>query len=137
MHPSPSLPGILMTLLAVVCTALLIAGFRYGVRHAELPTSPARRASAFLTLGAILWFVLTGVLAHRGFFSDFTARPPRLLFALLLPAVVLAVISFTSRALPAALRGTPVTWLFYLQHSASSWSSCSGVGTNSAPSLSR
>ena len=111
----PRLPALLISLLAIVCTALLLAGFRYGLRRTTLPPQSQRRASAFIAIAAVLWFLLVGWLAHSGFFSNFTAHPPRLLFALLFPALVLAVASFTSRSLPAALQQTPIAWLLYLQ----------------------
>ena len=111
----PPISAFLISFLAVVCTALLIAGFRYGLRRSSILPAQQMRINRWLVVATVLWFVLAGLLAYAGFFSDFTARPPRLLFALLLPAVVLAIVSFRSRTLPEALRHTPIAWLFYLQ----------------------
>jgi hypothetical protein len=60
------------------------------------------------------WIVLLGVLSIRGFFSDFTALPPRLIFALLspLPVVLLFV---RSRAGKQFLQHIQPQWLIYLQ----------------------
>lgn len=53
---------------------------------------PLFRRSALLLLA---WIILLGVLSVRGFFSNFSALPPRLSFALLLPLPV--VLLFASR----------------------------------------
>jgi len=68
-----------------------------------------------LLIAACLWFALTGIAAHQGFFSDFAARPPRLLLALGLPAIALLLACFVSRSLTLALSSTPIAWLIYLQ----------------------
>ncbi len=110
---SPS--AVLIALLAVFCFCLLLAGFRYGLRRSSVQPGRQRRAIELCIVVAALWFLLVGLLARAGFFSNFAARPPRLLFALLLPAVALAVVSFSSRNLREALRHTPVSWLFFIQ----------------------
>jgi len=64
--------------------------------------------------GVILWVILLAVLSIRGFFSDFSALPPRLSFALLIPLA--AVLFFVrSRAGTAVLRRIQPQWLIYLQ----------------------
>jgi len=103
--PTLRLPAILLTALAIFCTYLLLDRlFR------------AHRRTLYLTAATItLWFLLTGALANRGFFTDFAALPPHLLFALLLPAIAFAIFSFTSKTLPQALRATPLPWLIAFQ----------------------
>lgn len=69
------------------------------------------RRTVFLLLA---WLILIGVLAARGFFSDFTSLPPRLSFALLLPLPVVLV--FTSgRRGKQLLLNIPPQWLIYPQ----------------------
>ena len=115
MLPSVILPSIFISAIAVVCTLLMIAGFRIGLGRAGASASGVREATAALLITAALWFVFVGVAAHYGFFSNFAARPPRLLFALGLPAVALLVACLVSRSLAEALSETPIAWLIYLQ----------------------
>jgi hypothetical protein len=62
----------------------------------------------------IAWLVLLGILSIRGFFSDFSRLPPRLIIALLTPLPV--VLFFTrSRAGKQFLQHIQPQWLIYLQ----------------------
>jgi hypothetical protein len=98
-------PAIVLFLLALVCAfSLLIRVFR-----TQRPT-----LRILLPL-VMLWFSIIGTLTVRGFFADFTSLPPHLLFALLLPAFAFAIFSFTSKAIPDALRQTPLYWLIAFQ----------------------
>ena len=115
METALTLPSVFISALAVVCTLLLIAGFRVGMRKAGASASRVRTATIALLIAAGLWFVFTGTAAHHGFFSDFAARPPRLLLALVLPAVALLVACLVSRSLGEVLSNTPIAWLIYLQ----------------------
>ncbi len=72
--------------------------------------------SKFRTLAVLLiaWLVLLGILSARGFFSDFSRLPPRLIIALLTPLPV--VLLFTrSRAGKQLLQHIQPQWLIYLQ----------------------
>lgn len=65
-------------------------------------------------IGLIGWIILLGVLSARGFFSNFSALPPRLSFALLIPLA--AVLTFTWSGMGRAfLRRIEPQWLIYLQ----------------------
>lgn len=69
------------------------------------------RNAALLLAG---WVILLGILSVRGFFSDFTRLPPRLIIALLIPLPV--VLLFTrSRAGKQLLQQIQPQWLLYLQ----------------------
>jgi hypothetical protein len=98
-------PAIVLTLLAIIC-ALLLLFILFRSNRLTLFTA---------TILTAAWFLLTGTLALRGFFSDFAALPPHLLFALLLPAIAFAIFSFTSKSLPNTLHQNPVTWLIGFQ----------------------
>jgi len=99
------LPAIILTLLAIFCAFTLL--YRLFRNH---------RGTLYLTAATVaLWFLLTGTLAHRGFFTNFTALPPHLLFALLLPALAFAIFILTSNTLPEALRETELPWLIAFQ----------------------
>ena len=93
----------LISALAVICTATLIVLLHRSMKQALL-----------LTVAAILWFVVIGTLAVLGFFSNFDAMPPRLIFALAAPAVALAVV-FRSKTLRESLAASPIAALIYLQ----------------------
>ncbi|HEY4108061.1 hypothetical protein [Puia sp.] len=69
-----------------------------------------RRSAVLL----IAWMILLGILSTRGFFSDFSALPPRLIFALLTPlaGVVLFVRSNVGKQFLAQIQPQ---WLIYLQ----------------------
>jgi small-conductance mechanosensitive channel len=98
-------PALVLTLLAIVCALLL-----NWILFRDKPRS--------LTLGILFigaWFLVTGGLASAGFFSNFAAVPPRLLFALFIPAVVLAIAIPVSGDLREALGDTPIGWLIALQ----------------------
>lgn len=62
----------------------------------------------------IAWLILIGVLAARGFFSDFTSLPPRLSFALLIPLLVVLVFIGGRRGKQLLLNIQP-QWLIYPQ----------------------
>ncbi|OQP58297.1 hypothetical protein A3860_08240 [Niastella vici] len=69
------------------------------------------RTTALLLTG---WIILLGILSSRGFFSDFTRLPPRLIIALLVPLP--AVLLFTrSKAGKQLLQHIQPQWLLYLQ----------------------
>jgi hypothetical protein len=72
--------------------------------------------SMFRTTAVLLtaWLLLLGILSARGFFSDFSRVPPRLIIALLTPLPV--VFFFTrSRAGKQFLQQLQPQWLIYLQ----------------------
>jgi len=60
------------------------------------------------------WVILLGLLSVRGFFANFSALPPRLIFALL-PPLVLVLFFVRSRAGKEILQQIPPQWLIYLQ----------------------
>ena len=74
----------------------------------------SRSGFRLVVAGVILWVILLGILSNRGFFSNFTALPPRLSLALLTPLPVV-LIFVRSRAGAAVLRRIEPQWLFYLQ----------------------
>jgi hypothetical protein len=72
--------------------------------------------SIFRTTAVLLtaWLILLGILSTRGFFSDFSRLPPRLIIALVTPLPV--VLFFTrSRAGKQLLQYIQPQWLIYLQ----------------------
>jgi hypothetical protein len=72
--------------------------------------------STFRTTAVLLiaWVILLGILSIRGWFSDFSAPPPRLIFALL-PPLLLVLLFTRSRAGKELLHRIEPQWLIYLQ----------------------
>jgi hypothetical protein len=66
------------------------------------------------TVLLIAWLILLGILSTRGFFSNFSALPPRLSFALLIPLPVV-LLFIRSRAGKRLLQQIQPQWLIYLQ----------------------
>lgn len=97
------MPALLICALAVVCTATLIVVLHRSTRQLLV-----------MTTAATAWFAVVGFLANAGFFSNFAALPPRLIFAVVGPAIMLAAI-FRSESLKEILATTPVSALIYLQ----------------------
>jgi hypothetical protein len=97
------MPAFLISALAVICAAILIIILHRSTRQAVL-----------LAVAAVAWFTVIGILAQAGFFSNFAATPPRLLLALAMPAVGLAIV-FRSNSLRESLAATPIAVLIYLQ----------------------
>src|SRR5436190_19039545 len=62
----------------------------------------------------VAWLLLLGILSVRGFFTNFSQLPPRLIFALLVPLPL--VLLFTrSQAGKQLLQHIKPQWLIYLQ----------------------
>jgi hypothetical protein len=61
-----------------------------------------------------VWLLLLGILSIRGFFSDFSRLPPRLIFALL-PPLILVLLFARSRAGKELLLHIQPQWLIYFQ----------------------
>ena len=74
--------------------------------------SAKQRRTTLLLLTA--WILLLGILSINGFFSNFSALPPRLAFPLLLPLPVILYISYSAGGRE-LLRRIPLHWLIYLQ----------------------
>jgi hypothetical protein len=108
-------PGIAITILATFCVALMVAGLYRGLQRSGRSDHDSKRIASGVVVVVLLWAATVAVLAKRGFFSDFTATPPRLLIALVSPGLAMTVALVRSKALDEALKATPVSWLLLLQ----------------------
>ena len=77
--------------------------------------SARQRVPGVAGLGLIGWLALTGSLAIRGFFQDWSRLPPRILPAAFAPLVAGLLLFFYSRQTRALLAATPLQWPIYLQ----------------------
>jgi len=77
--------------------------------------SARRRVPGVAGLGLIGWLAVTGSLAIKGFFEDWSRLPPRLLPALLVPLIGGLLLLTYSRQTRVLLAATPLQWPIYLQ----------------------
>ena len=93
------------TLLVLVMAGLVVAAV--GVLR-------GRGAAAGTAAMLVAWLALTGALAAKGIFADFSRMPPRLLLAIVIPLVTL-VLLWRSAAVGRWLDDAPAGWLVYPQ----------------------
>ena len=77
--------------------------------------SARRRVPGVAGLGLIGWLAVTGSLAIKGFFGEWSRLPPRLMPALLVPVIGGLLFLSYSRQTRALLASTPLQWPIYLQ----------------------
>ncbi|MDZ4676828.1 MAG: hypothetical protein SGI74_04890 [Oligoflexia bacterium] len=73
----------------------LIYGVYYGWSRQRFYSTSPKKVAAIVALGIALWLALTGVIAHLGLLSDFTAMPPRFMFVFLPALLVTLYFSFS------------------------------------------
>jgi len=110
----PLFPGLLLGLCALFCILLVLYGLRRGLERTAWPLSGQLRVyrTTLLVLG--VWAILLGVLALRGFFTEWLKIPPRIGLAVALPLPVMLWIAFSKKG-SELLRLVPAHWLIYLQ----------------------
>jgi hypothetical protein len=108
------MPGILMGMLSLACIIIVLSGLQKVLVMAGFQKD--RRSGAFnATLaGIILWLTILGILSFTGFFSNFSALPPRLLLVLLIGFFIALLITF-SKGFTRLLKTVPPHWLVYFQ----------------------
>lgn len=110
----PSLPELLMGLLAVLCLVVALTGLRLALSHTRW--KPGLQQKIFITTALVvaIWLMVVGVLAQKGVLARFDSFPPRALLIVLLPIVAACVIAFTKR-FKTLLLVTPLHWLVLFQ----------------------
>ena len=96
------------------CLIILLTGLRIVLKHSLL--SPERQKTFFRRTAVLLtiWILLLGGLSLSGWFAEFSALPPRIPLALLLPLPFVLAVSF-SPAGKLLLGVLPPHWLIYFQ----------------------
>lgn len=112
--PLPSLPEMLMGLLAVLCLVVALAGLRLALLHTGWKTVVQQKIFVTAVVVVALWLVVVGVLAQKGVLAQFDTFPPRALLIVALPIVAALAIAFTKR-FKTLLRATPLHWLVLFQ----------------------
>lgn len=99
---------------SVVLVLALVGLILLGVRRAVRAPGAPRGFTWKLGLGMGSWLALTGIVAASGFFSDFSGRPPRLMFGVGGAFVLFTIVS-RSAAASRVIAGMPLTWPIALQ----------------------
>lgn len=108
------LAGTMMFALSVVCVAFVITGLIKALRKTGFARQSQTRIVAVTIFAIAGWMVLTGILASKGFFTNFSTPPPRVMFLIILPLPVVLRISF-SKKFAAILKVVPPHWLIAMQ----------------------
>lgn len=108
------LPGIMMLALSIITIALIITGFAKALKKTNY--GYAQQKSTIIVIVSVIaaWMTLIGVLAENGFFSNFSALPPRPAFAVLIPLPFILFIAFSKKLAP-VLKAVPPHWIIAMQ----------------------
>lgn len=91
------LPAILLSALTITVLLLFLLGLKKTLVLTGWETTHQNRIM-FSTAAAMLgWLLLVGILSVKGFFSNFSALPPRPALAILIPLPFILWISFSKR----------------------------------------
>jgi hypothetical protein len=99
-------------LLSIIYLILIYLQLKKSSAHlgAEIQTSILRKYS----IGLVVWFSFISILAISGVFANFTALPPRLPIAIIIPVIVL-IFFLRFKHLDSILEHTPPQWFFNIQ----------------------
>jgi hypothetical protein len=75
--------------LTVVFVILVIREFKAALSRTGIAAPQQQKIFLISTTVLILWLLATGIVAYTGFFSDFTAMPPRLFLVLIVPLITI------------------------------------------------
>lgn len=106
--------GALMFVLAVTCLVFIVAGLQKVLRKNSYFQQRRRRILTITVFVITAWLVITGILAIKGFFTNFAALPPRPAVLILLPLPFVLIIAFSKKATP-LLKAVPPQWLIAMQ----------------------
>lgn len=112
--PTTLLPAVLISLLSLATYSRWFNGLHKVLARTTQDGPRQKKIFRNTLIGVVAWVVLLTVLALSGFFTDFTALPPRIGMAVLVPLPIVLGIVF-SRGGTELLRHTPPQWLIYLQ----------------------
>jgi len=107
-------PAILMVSLSFASLAVMMRGLQLALRRTGWQTTQQRSIFIKTLVGMIVWVGLIGLLAIKGFFSDFEKMPPRPALAVFLPLPIILVTAFSKKGSD-LLRAVPPHWLIGMQ----------------------
>ncbi|MES2003864.1 MAG: hypothetical protein V4450_05040 [Bacteroidota bacterium] len=108
------LPAVLMSALSFGCIVIVLFGLRLALRRTGFTIAHQKKIWRTTVIVITAWLAITGVLACKGFFTNFSALPPRPVLLLILPLVVFLFIAF-SKAGSTLLTVIPPHWLIGMQ----------------------
>jgi hypothetical protein len=108
------IPGLLWLLLSLACILVIIYGLKKVLQRSTREEAKRQRILFITSFVISVWICLLSVLAYKGFFSDFSKMPPRVLLALLLPLPFVLLIAF-SKTGTKLLQLVPPHWLIFMQ----------------------
>lgn len=108
------LPAVLMSALSLACIVVVMRGLQLSLRRTGFEKVHQKKIVAGTLLAVAAWVLITGLLAWKGFFSDFSKLPPRPVFLIIVPLIVFLFIAF-SKTGSAVIRAVPPHWLVGMQ----------------------
>jgi len=108
------IPGLLIAALSWVCIGILIYGLHLSMIKAGWDRRYRYRVLTWLIFGTAAWLLLVGLLSIKGFFSNFSAFPPRPAMVIFLPLPLMLFIA-VSRKFSELLLIIPPSWLIFMQ----------------------
>ena len=101
-------------LLSFIAIAAVLRGLALALKKTSFSTGKQSRIFWGVAIAVVFWLGFTGVLSYVEFFLDFSGVPPRMMFILLPPLVLILTLSFT-KGTTEILRAVPPQWLLYSQ----------------------
>lgn len=101
----PTFLALLLVALVVIMTGLATVGVNLAFNAGRSPERRRVLPAVLAAAGVTAWLTVTGVLASRGFFVDFTGTPPRFVLAVVPAILTVATISYLAGV------GRPLAWL--------------------------
>jgi hypothetical protein len=108
------LPFFLWPLLTLFCLLIILYGLHQTLKQTKWATARKRKVLVVTVLAFAGWCTLLTVLSYQGFFTNFTALPPRPALAILVPLPFVLLFAF-SKAGSELLRIVPSHWLVFIQ----------------------
>ena len=110
----PTLPAILLGILALACLAIIVIGLRAVLRSTSKPLAQQNKILTRTTVAFILWVCVIAALSISGVLSQFQSFPPRPMLIVFIPIGIAVVLLFT-KGFTNVLRATPAHWLVLFQ----------------------
>jgi hypothetical protein len=108
------LPAILMSLLSFACLAVILRGLQLVMRKTDWDKATQQKIFGRTLFVLIGWIALVSILALLGFFTDFSAMPPKPVLVIFIPALALLILTFSKKG-KELLIATPPHWLIVIQ----------------------
>jgi len=105
---------LIIVFLVFALLALLIWALNKGFSHLNVGIEKRKKLLFNIGLAFIFWLAILSILSLRGFFSDFSVLPPKILLAIL-PPLLLSILLLFSKIFSILLKVIPLQWLVLVQ----------------------